>query len=325
MQRFDPMIGVAAAALSIATMSACSAPPAVLVETASSRAGPRCCCRAARPAAETRGNPAAGALAAGPLDRRAMEVERRTLRLGTGQICRAPVADRQLDRRLLGGAAAGLDVDRRPMDLLGAVPGKAGSESGLFCVLSAKAARGTRLRGATLEERMYSLGRIVGVAGLVAGVAALSGCYPPPPTYPVAAGPPASFGFPPASPPGAFPPQPPAAYVPGGAASPPYPLAAEPSPQYGTATPPGIAPPSGAGSSAMAVSPVAPPPARVETPPSPPSPAMIWQSGHWSWSGGQYVWVSGHYMQRPTPTANWLPGYWHQGPNGWMWVEGRWA
>src|ERR1700730_5844885 len=93
---------------------------------------------------------------------------------------------------------------------------------------------------------------------------------------------------------------------------------------YGPTTWPGAAP-SNAGTTFVSVAPFAPPPARVETPPPPPSPLAVWQPGHWSWSGGQYVWIAGQYVQRPALSANWVPGYWQQGPNGWIWTEGRWA
>jgi WXXGXW repeat (2 copies) len=99
-----------------------------------------------------------------------------------------------------------------------------------------------------------------------------------------------------------------------------------PPPQYGPTAASTVAP-SGAGTISPIVAPFAPPPPQVETPPSSPSPAMVWQPGHWSWSWieNRYAWTPGNYVSRPTPTANWVPGYWQQGPSGWMWIEGRWA
>lgn len=165
---------------------------------------------------------------------------------------------------------------------------------------------------------MQYFDRMPGTVAVVLSAAALSGCYAPPGTYPVA-GPVAGVPSVQAEPyPSAV--VPPAPY----AASPTFPSAFAP-PQYGPTTLPGGAAPSSAGTTFVSVSPFAPPPARVETPPSPPSPLAVWQQGHWSWSGGHYVWIAGQYVQRPTPSANWVPGYWQQGPNGWMWTEGRWA
>jgi hypothetical protein len=162
-------------------------------------------------------------------------------------------------------------------------------------------------------QRLHHLG---GMAAMALTALGLSACYPPPP------------GTVAAAPPGAVTellpqPQP---YVPPTATNPPYPLTGAVGPQpYGPTTLPGAAIPSNAGTTFVSVAPFAPPPPRVETPPSPPSPLAVWQPGHWSWSGGQYVWIAGQYAQRPAPTANWVPGYWQQGPNGWVWSEGRWA
>jgi hypothetical protein len=75
----------------------------------------------------------------------------------------------------------------------------------------------------------------------------------------------------------------------------------------------------------VVVAPYAPPPPRVETPPPAPSAQMVWQPGHWFWSGTRYDWLPGHYVESPSANAYWMPGYWQQGPNGWVWIEGRWS
>jgi hypothetical protein len=162
---------------------------------------------------------------------------------------------------------------------------------------------------------MQRFQHLSGMAAIALTALGLSACYPPPPgTVAVA----------PTGVTTALPPQPPAYYVPPTAATaPPYSPTGWAQP-YGPTTLPGAAP-SNAGTTFVSVAPFAPPAARVETPPPPPSPLAVWQPGHWSWSGGQYDWIAGQYVQRPTPSANWVPGYWQQGPNGWVWTEGRWA
>ncbi len=96
--------------------------------------------------------------------------------------------------------------------------------------------------------------------------------------------------------------------------------------------PPGSAAQSGARqvqvaqASVQIIAPSAPPPARVETVPPPPSvTGTIWEPGYWSWNNRDWVWVSGHYVQQPTPQAIWQPGHWVQQADGWLWVDGQWT
>jgi WXXGXW repeat (2 copies) len=172
--------------------------------------------------------------------------------------------------------------------------------------------RSEALRNAWNDTMQY-FDRMAGVVAVVLSATALSGCYAPPGTYPVAEVPSAQPE-----------PYPPAVVAPSPYAASPTSPSAFASPQYGPTTLP-AAPPSSAGATTLVAAPYGPPPLRAENPPPPPSPMAIWQPGRWSWDGGQYVWTSGHYAQRPTPTANWLPGYWQQGPSGWIWIEGHWA
>jgi len=69
---------------------------------------------------------------------------------------------------------------------------------------------------------------------------------------------------------------------------------------------------------------VAPPPARVETLPPPPSRYHVWDPGHWRWNGRGYVWVPGHYINNAHHYARWVPGHWVNRGGGWYWVEGHW-
>src|SRR5262249_21629222 len=73
------------------------------------------------PATQTRRNPAAGALTPGSLEIWPLELEWAPIRLGSGELRPASIADCQLDPRLLGTSSRRLDVGRRAMDLVGAI------------------------------------------------------------------------------------------------------------------------------------------------------------------------------------------------------------
>jgi WXXGXW repeat (2 copies) len=158
---------------------------------------------------------------------------------------------------------------------------------------------------------MQHFHRVPGVAAAIISTAVLAACSGPLPPAP-----PAVAGVPPAPPAEVFPAYP--------AAPPPAPGAYIP-PQYGPTVAPANLPSSAGTLTTPVVAPYAPPPPRVETPPSAPSALAVWQPGHWAWTGTNYSWMPGHYVDRPSSTASWVPGYWQQGPNGWVWVDGRWV
>jgi len=85
-------------------------------------------------------------------------------------------------------------------------------------------------------------------------------------------------------------------------------------------------PESGSTVSTVVVAPNPPPELRVETPPLPPGPAMVWIGGNWRWSPEtrDYTWAGGRYAEPPRPRAAWVPGHWVQRPDGWVFVDGRW-
>jgi YXWGXW repeat-containing protein len=80
--------------------------------------------------------------------------------------------------------------------------------------------------------------------------------------------------------------------------------------------------------STVIIAPSAPPPIRAEVVPPPPageSTLVIWQQGHWAWSGTNWVWVAGQYVTPPAPKVVWDPGHWVQQSDGtWKWVDGQW-
>jgi hypothetical protein len=88
-----------------------------------------------------------------------------------------------------------------------------------------------------------------------------------------------------------------------------------------------VQPPTQQVQSPSVVAPGPPPPAQTETvpPPSGTGP-VVWQPGHWRFSGNQWFWQPGQYVPPPTGQATWIPGRWVQQPaGGWVWQDGHWA
>jgi len=120
MQQVDRMIVVG---LGVLVFSACSSPPAQVTSVASIQAQASAAVAPHPPPPKTCRDPAAGALASGPLGIRPLEVECRTICLDARALCPAPLADRQLDLRLLAAGAQRLDVGRGAVDLVSGLPG----------------------------------------------------------------------------------------------------------------------------------------------------------------------------------------------------------
>jgi len=78
--------------------------------------------------------------------------------------------------------------------------------------------------------------------------------------------------------------------------------------------------------STVIIAPGAPPPPREEPVPPPleRTETVIWQQGHWSWTGDTWAWIPGGYIRPPEQAAVWDPGHWLERPDGWMWVDGHW-
>jgi hypothetical protein len=57
------------------------------------------------------------------------------------------------------------------------------------------------------------------------------------------------------------------------------------------------------------IAPAASPPLQEEAIPPPPTPAVYWQPGHWTWVVSTWVWIAGQYVERPQPQAVWQPGH----------------
>jgi hypothetical protein len=56
---------------------------------------------------------------------------------------------------------------------------------------------------------------------------------------------------------------------------------------------------------------------------------VVWQPGHWQYTGvagREWAWQPGQYVPPPLGETTWVPGHWVQQPTGaWSWVEGHWA
>lgn len=85
----------------------------------------------------------------------------------------------------------------------------------------------------------------------------------------------------------------------------------------------------GIGLLAGCAAPFVPPPVPasvVEVIPNPPVSAtpLIWQPGHWDWSGTSYVWQTGQYVPRAGHGNLYMPGYWALTDSGYRWQPPHW-
>lgn len=70
---------------------------------------------------------------------------------------------------------------------------------------------------------------------------------------------------------------------------------------------------------------VAPPEARVETPPRHPRPHHVWTNGYWAWNGHRHVWVHGRYVPERRGYV-WRQAHWERTPHGhWRFYDGGWV
>lgn len=77
--------------------------------------------------------------------------------------------------------------------------------------------------------------------------------------------------------------------------------------------------------------PTQPPPVHAELVPPPPAGRgpVVWQPGHWDYTGktgNPWAWHDGQYVPPPEGETTWVPGRWSHAPNGsWIWLHGHWA
>ncbi len=69
------------------------------------------------------------------------------------------------------------------------------------------------------------------------------------------------------------------------------------------------------------------PAALAETMPKPPvtGEPLMWQPGHWDWSGTGYVWQPGQYVPAAGHGGLWQSGWWNRTSSGWTWQPGHWT
>ncbi len=68
------------------------------------------------------------------------------------------------------------------------------------------------------------------------------------------------------------------------------------------------------------------PPPMAEAIPLPPVSAvpLVWQPGHWDWTGNSYVWAPGQYVNLASRSGTWMPGFWERTDAGWIWQPAHW-
>jgi len=64
-----------------------------------------------------------------------------------------------------------------------------------------------------------------------------------------------------------------------------------------------------------------------ETVPKPPvtEDPLIWQPGHWDWSGSGYIWAKGQFVPAQGHGNLWMPGWWNRTAEGWVWLPPHWT
>jgi hypothetical protein len=68
------------------------------------------------------------------------------------------------------------------------------------------------------------------------------------------------------------------------------------------------------------------PPLPAESLPLPPVTVtpLIWQPGHWDWTGAGYAWQPGAYVPRGDHSDQWLPAHWALVGGAWVWQPAHW-
>ena len=51
---------------------------------------------------------------------------------------------------------------------------------------------------------------------------------------------------------------------------------------------------------------------------------MIWQPGHWNWTGSAYQWITGEWVERAGHGTLWQDGYWRGGGVASTWGTAHW-
>jgi hypothetical protein len=61
--------------------------------------------------------------------------------------------------------------------------------------------------------------------------------------------------------------------------------------------------------------------------PKPPVTAeqLVWQPGHWDWTGSGYAWSQGQWVPAAGHGGLWIHGWWMQTGGGWAWQPPHWT
>ena len=51
---------------------------------------------------------------------------------------------------------------------------------------------------------------------------------------------------------------------------------------------------------------------------------LIWQPGHWDWTGHEYHWSGGRWVLRAGHGGMWQDGYWDLQNGQWLWIPAHW-
>ena len=68
------------------------------------------------------------------------------------------------------------------------------------------------------------------------------------------------------------------------------------------------------------------PPVKAELVPKPPrsQTTVIWQPGHWDWTGKDYAWIEGVWVKRAGHGTLWQDGFWQETAGKSEWVPAHW-
>ncbi len=63
-----------------------------------------------------------------------------------------------------------------------------------------------------------------------------------------------------------------------------------------------------------------------DTPTKPPVTAeqLLWQPGHWDWTGSGYAWTAGEWVPAAGHGGRFMPGWWSKTPAGYVWQPPHW-
>lgn len=71
--------------------------------------------------------------------------------------------------------------------------------------------------------------------------------------------------------------------------------------------------------------PAAPPPIKVEAPPTQPVHTAVWTEGFWQWSGTTWIWIPGSWQLRPSARVTWRAATWEPRGSVHILVPGAWV